>query len=218
LRIKKIITIFFLLYESLFSSDSINSEIWFSKKIDFRNGFEYLQIAIQEKKIILAKLSYNEEKKWEETRIVGLVKELGQGRLLLKPEMCMVYATKKLGLRWILIQGFDCEHLELQITKKEREMFISHSIGITETVTLTKEDDKSKNTTYAIIVSKEEKNLQAWSLGLRYIKKGATALHKGEAITILETVDSTGSFESNRFFRVGDIIHIQNYVQSDFLK
>jgi hypothetical protein len=205
-------TIFFffsIICCTLISAESFSSGIWFSEKKEFRNGYEFLQLTIQDNKFIFAKLSYNEERKWEETKVLGLI-ENKKDILELKPEMCTVFSAKKLGERWILIRGFDCDHLQLKLTKNEQEIIISPSIGITESVTLKSVKQHSKNAIGAIVVAEDKKTFQVWSLGMRYVKKGASVLINGKPVIMLETVDSTGSFSSNEFIRKGEIISIHN--------
>ena len=75
-----------------------------------------------------------------------------------------------------------------------------------------------ENTIDAIIVYEEKKIVQAWSLRMKYAKKGATASINGKPIVILETVDSTGSLESSEFTRIGDMISINNPKASEFFE
>ncbi len=208
-------SLFFLFaYLSIIPKEVSFSGNWFSEKNAFRNGFEFLQIHLHDGKFIFAKLSYNIEKQWEETRVLGIFDER-DGKIELKPEICNVYATKKLGQRWVLIQGFDCDHINLQLTKNEQKIIISPSIGILNSVSLRRGKISSENTIDAIVVSHEKKIIQAWSLGMRYIKKGSSATLNGKGITILETVDSTGSFESTEKVQQGDIISITSQRTSD---
>jgi hypothetical protein len=124
--------------------------------------------------------------------------------------MCTVHATKKLGLRWILIQGFDCDHLNFQITKNEQEIIISPSIGILDFVRLKKGKSINLDAIDAIVVFKEKNILHAWSLLMKYVKKGSRATLNGKELSIIETVDSTGSFKTNESFQIGDKIIISN--------
>lgn len=214
----RLAVIIFFFFGNLYSSDFSNFRNWFSEKKVFRNGYEFLQISIHDKKFTVAKLSFNEERKWEETRVIGVVEENESGELSLQPEMCTVYATKKLGLRWILIQGFDCDHFKMHLTKTERGLIISPSIGISESEVLKQEIKNTENVISAIIISKEENIFQAWALGMRYIKTGSFATINGKPITIIETVDSTGTFKSKEQLEIGDIIQIKNRSQSNFFE
>ena len=202
-----IITIF---YGNLYANDVFSSGVWFSDRQEFRNGFENLQLVEQEKNFTLAKLSYNEEKKWEETRVLGVVIKNKKGEFLLKPEMCSVYASKILGLRWVLIQGFDCDHIEMQITKTGQGIFISPSIGIKDTVLLTGTSNSEKNKIQGRVISIEKEKFFVWGLRMRHVKKNASALLNGKTVSILETVDSTGTFESKDSVQIGDSISITN--------
>jgi len=209
MNLKKIITLGFLLCDSIFSQEQ-NLEVWFSERKQFRNGFEFLQLVKQNTKFTFAKLSYNENKKWEETRVQGFIEEIGDGSYKLKPEMCTVYATKKLSLRWILIQGFDCDHFEMQMTVNEQLTTISPSIGILEKLHLVTAQTKFTHAIVGIVINEHEQQFQVWSLAMRYVKKGALASIKEKPITILETVDSTGTFTSKEKIQVGDIVTIKN--------
>jgi hypothetical protein len=208
-----ILLFLFTAFFNIFAKENSFTGTWVSEKNTFRNGYEFLQLSIQNEKFILAKLSYNQERNWEETRVLGIWEEI-QGVYHLIPEMCTVYATKKLGLRWILIQGFDCDHLKIQITKNEQQIVISPSIGILDSIQLTKEKKVSSDAIDAIVVSKENNTLHAWSLLMRYIRKGSKATLNGKEIAILETVDSTGSFKTNEPFQIGDRILISNRKES----
>ncbi len=205
---------FFLALHTLISAESFPSGIWFSEKKEFRNGYEFLQLSIQENKFVFAKLSYNEERKWEETKVLGVIENKNE-MFQFKSEMCTVFSAKQLGDKWILIKGFDCDHLQLKLTKNEQEIIISPSIGITESVTLKQVRQRSENTIGAIVVSEDKKIFQVWSLGMRYVKKGASVLINGKPVTMLETVDSTGKFSSNEPIRKGEIISINNPKSSD---
>ena len=209
MNLKKIFTLGFLLCNSIFSQEN-HTDVWFSERKEFRNGFEFLQLAKQNTKFTFAKLSYNENKKWEETRVHGFIEEIGNGKYKLKPEMCTVYAIKKLGLRWILIQGFDCDHFEMQMTVNEQLTTISPSIGISEKLSLITEQNKFTHAIVGIVIKENEQEFQVWSLAMRYVKKGALASIKQKPITILETVDSTGTFTSKEKVQVGDIVTIKN--------
>ena len=207
--IRIVFLILFSGFFNLFAKDNFFSGNWISDKSSFRNGYEFLQLSIQEEKFIFAKLSFNEERSWEETRVLGVWEER-EGVYHFKPEMCTVHATKKLGLRWILIQGFDCDHLNFQITKNEQEIIISPSIGILDSVRLKKGKSINLDAIDAIVVAKEKNTLHAWSLLMRYVKKGSKATLNGKELSIIETVDSTGSFKTNEPFQIGDKILISN--------
>lgn len=209
MHFKKILIIA-IFYGNLYANDAFSSGVWFSDRQEFRNGFENLQLVVEEKNFTLAKLSYNEEKKWEETRVLGVVIKNKKGEFLLKPEMCSVYASKILGLRWILIQGFDCDHIEMQITKTGQGIFISPSIGIKDSVLLTGTSNFEKNKIQGRVISIEKEKFFVWSLRMRHVKKNASALLNGKPISILETVDSTGTFESKDSVQIGDSISITN--------
>lgn len=218
MQFKKAAIIFLLTIQSIMSEESsLPNGTWFSEKKDFRKGYEFLQLLIQDKKFIFAKLSYNEERKWEETRVLGVLEDK-DGKVFFLPEMCTVFAAKHLGQRWILIQGFDCDHLKFQLTKNEQGIIISPSIGISESVSLRQGKSRSENTIDAIIVSEEKKMIQAWSLRMKYAKKGASASLNGKSVGVLETVDSTGSLESSEFVRIGDMISINNPKASEFFE
>lgn len=214
MNLRTLSLIFFLILHTLISAESFTSGIWFSEKKEFRNGYEFLQLSVQDRKFIFAKLSYNEERKWEETKVVGVIENKNE-ILQFKPEMCTVFSAKQLGDRWILIQGFDCDHLQLKLTKNEQEIIISPSIGITESVALKQVKQHSENTIGAIVVSEDKKIFHAWSLGMRYVKKGASVLINGKPVILLESVDSTGKFSSNEPIRKGEIISINNPKSSD---
>ena len=218
MQFKKAAIIFLLAIYNIMPEESfLPNGTWFSEKKDFRKGYEFLQLLIQDKKFIFAKLSYNEERKWEETRVLGVLEDK-DGKVFFLPEMCTVFAAKHLGQRWILIQGFDCDHLKFQLTKNEQGIIISPSIGISESVSLRQGKSRSENTIDAIIVSEEKKMIQAWSLRMKYAKKGATASLNGKSVGVLETVDSTGSLESSEFVRIGDMISINNPKASEFFE
>ncbi len=214
MSLRTIFLFFFLVSSTFISAESFPTGIWFSEKKEFRNGYEFLQLSIQGNKFIFAKLSYNEERKWEETKVLGFIENKNE-ILQFKPEMCTIYNAKNLGDRWILIQGFDCDHLELKLTKNEQEIIISPSIGITESVTLKQVKQRSENTLGAIVVSEDKKIFHIWSLGMRYVKKGATLQINGKPAILLEAVDSTGKFSSNEPIRKGEIISINNPKSSD---
>ena len=196
-------------FTNLIGKENSFSGNWISDKSSFRNGYEFMQFSVQEQKFILARLSFNEERSWEETRVLGVWEEK-EGVYRLIPEMCMVHATKKLGLRWILIQGFDCDHLKFKVTKIEQEIIISPSIGISDSIRFTKGKSSNINAIDAIIVSKEKNTFHAWSLLMKYVKKGSRATLNGKELSIIETVDSTGSFKTNDTFQIGDKILISN--------
>ncbi|HRG76305.1 MAG TPA: hypothetical protein PLX69_17220 [Leptospiraceae bacterium] len=218
MQFKKAAIIFLLAIHNIMPEESfLPNGTWFSEKKDFRKGYEFLQLLVQDKKFIFAKLSYNEERKWEETRVLGVLEDK-DGKVFFFPEMCTVFAAKHLGQRWILIQGFDCDHLKFQLTKNEQGIIISPSIGISESVSLKQGKSRSENTIDAIIVSEEKKIVQAWSLRMKYAKKGATASLNGKPVGVLETVDSTGSLDSSEFIRIGDMISINNPKASDFFE
>lgn len=209
MSMKKVITLFILFYSNIFPQE-FGSEVLFSSKIEFRNGFEIFQLLKRDKKFTLAKLSYNNEKKWEETRILGFIEEIGHAKYKLKSEFCSVYATQKLGQRWVLVQGFDCDHMELQLTENGRSITISPSIGILDNLLLNLTKTKLENTICGIVLSEENGVFQVWSLEMRYVKKGASATVNGKPIQILETVDSTGTFSSKELVYIGDIVSIKN--------
>ena len=218
MQFKKAAIIFLLAIHNIMPEESfLPNGTWFSEKKDFRKGYEFLQLLVQDKKFIFAKLSYNEERKWEETRVLGVLEDK-DGKVFFFPEMCTVFAAKHLGQRWILLQGFDCDHLKFQLTKNEQGIIISPSIGISESVSLRQGKSRSENTIDAIIVSEEKKIVQAWSLRMKYAKKGATASLNGKPVGVLDTVDSTGSLDSSEFIRIGDMISIQNPKASDFFE
>jgi hypothetical protein len=218
MRFKKITVILFFISKSILSQESIEGS-WFSEKRDFRRGFEFLELSMTRGKFILAKLAYNEEKKWEETRMLGIIEEGKNGIILLKPENCSIYATKKLGLRWILIQGFDCDHIEIQITKDRHQISISPSIGILEKEFLMQKKNKSENEVAAVVVWSEGKLFYAWGLGIRNVRRKSSAtILSGKTIKILETVDSTGSFESIEPIQIGENIFIINQKSMDFFE
>lgn len=190
----------------LAAGEILPAKSWFSDKIEFRSGYEFIQLLIQDNKFILAKLNFNQERRWEETRIIGTVQKNSNLELDFFPEMCSVYATKKLSLRWILTQGFDCDHIKIQFTKNRQEIIISPSIGIQEKYTLKTEQNPSEDSISGIVVEKEEQLTQIWGLQIRYLKKGSTASNNGFPLQLLETVDSTGSIVSSEFIKIGDII------------
>jgi hypothetical protein len=107
-------------------------------------------------------------------------------------------------------QGFDCDHLNFQITKNEQEIIISPSIGILDSIRLKKGKSSNLDAIDAIVVSKEKNTLHAWSLLMRYVKKGSKATLNGKELSIIEIVDSTGSFKTNEPFQIGDKILISN--------
>lgn len=205
--LKKILIIL-LITGNLYANEAFPSGAWFSERQEFRNGFENLHLVIEGKKFILAKLSFNEERKWEETRMLGFVTQNEKKEFLLKPEICTVYASKILGSRWILIQGFDCDHFEIQITKIGQGIFISPSIGIKNSIQLTGTSNSEKNKIQSRVIYIEKEKIYAWSLGMRYVRKGSTAILNGKTISIIETVDSTGLFESKDSVQIGDLISI----------
>lgn len=190
--------------------------VWISDRQKFRNGFENLQLLVEENKFILSKLSFNEERKWEEIRMLGVVSKNEKGEVNLHPEMCSVYSTKTLGARWILIQGFDCDHYEIQVTKNGQGIQISPSIGIENTTLLNESKSPNKNKFQARVISIENETIHAWSLKMRYVKKNAIATINGKKITIIETVDSTGTFVSKEPVKIGDWISIESRESSIF--
>ncbi|HMV41569.1 MAG TPA: hypothetical protein PK079_17495 [Leptospiraceae bacterium] len=216
MKLNKTIFLILIFPICLSASDFIPAKIWFSNKLEFTNGFEFIQLFIQQDRFILAKLNYNKIRKWEELRIIGTIKTNSENEIDFYPEMCSVFATKKLGLRWILIQGFDCDHLNIKFTKNRQEISICPSIGILENYTIKSDSKPSENSISAIVVSKEENISQAWSLQMRYIKKGSNGLYKNIPFQVLETVDSTGSFVSSEFIPIGELIQISNPKQTGF--
>lgn len=209
-------TILFLFFINLaiFSEKEELKGSWFSKQTKFSNGQEnftiYFQKSWNKNKFILSKISYNQEKKWEETRISGIVLTKSENLFELKPESCSVYATKKLGSRWILFRSVDCEHLVLELSLKENYLeLIKNPIGLKENLILEQIKNLNSDFIQAIIIQTDVEAI-AWSLEIRKLRKNAEAYYNSTKLDITEKVDSTIKLKYNENLRLNDLIQINN--------
>ena len=211
----KYIILFFLFTTlSIFSEAEVLKGSWFSKQNKFMNGHEnftiYFQKSWNKNKFILAKISFNQEKKWEETRISGIVEVKSENSFELKPESCLVYATKKLGARWILFRSVDCEHLSLSLSLKENHLeLFNNPIGLKENLILEQIKNSNLENIQAIIIKIDGETI-GWGLEIRKLKKNAEVTFNSTKLDILEKVDSTLKVKYNEDLRLNDIIQIYN--------
>lgn len=204
---------FFLILVQLNANEFLNSGTWFSDKEIFPNGFShqslYLKKTINEDKFILSILSYNQVKFWEETRINGKISKLNEDEYLLHPEICSVYATKRLGLRWVLFRSVDCDHHKLKLEKKG-EIFVLDSIFSKEAKhQFNKPISKNKDLIFAKIIFYEN-DFYAWGIEARKLRKNSKAYFGKEELEILETVDSTLKIKFSEKLKLDSIIEIEN--------
>lgn len=205
--------LFFLILQSIYANDFLNSGTWFSEKEIFPKGFShqslYLKKSINEDKFILSILSFNETKFWEEIRVNGKILQVNVNEYTLKPEICSTYATKKLGLRWVLLKSVDCDHLELKLFKKENEFVLDSIFAQTEKLNFQRPKATRKETIYVKVVSIDSE-IHAWGIEARKLRKNSKAILQKEEILLTEKVDSTIKLDFSEKIKLDSILEIEN--------
>ncbi len=204
---------FFLFFINLYANEFLNSGSWFSEKEVFQNGFSYqslyLKKSINDEKFILSIINFNQIKLWEETRINGKIQKISDEDYILKPEICSVYASKKLGQRWTLFRSVDCDHIALKLQKKGNE-FILESIFDKEIKLLFSRPISNKNDTIFAKIIFLDSEFYGWSVEARKLRKKSKAVFLKNELEILESVDSTIKLKYSDKIKLDSIFEIEN--------
>lgn len=211
---------FFLISLSTFADNFLDSGSWFANEEKFRNGFEfqslYLKKSYAKNKFILSKISFNKIKLWEETRINGVIEKFGE-EYVLKAENTSVYASKKLGSRWILFRSVDSDHLKQKLVLKNNSIELESFFDPGKTDRFYSENSKNPNLIYTKLIYEDEEFYFVWGIEIRRLKKSSHIISDKKKIRFEEIVDSTAKIKkaSNLFWKRGDILEVENSASSD---
>jgi hypothetical protein len=211
---------FFLICLSTYADNFLDSGSWFTAEEKFRNGFEfqslYLKKSYSKNKFILSKISYNKIKLWEETRINGVIEKLGEDYIL-KAENTSVFASKKLGSRWILFRSVDSDHLKQKLILKNNSVELESFFDPGKIDPFYSEYPKNQNLVYTKLIHEDEDFYFVWGIEIRRLKKSAKIIFDKKKIGFDEIVDSTAKIKkaTDLFLKRGDILPVENSTSSD---
>lgn len=190
---------------------------WFSKLHPLETGFYVHQLNLAKDKFYFSRLSYNQYKKWEETRFTGFVEKTKNGYTL-KSKMCAVYSCRKLGDRWALIRVFDCDYVRFSLTKKSYDKLKIFPDSNLYTEEYFKRWEEHRTDTYqSIVIQTDGYKFTSWGPNVYKIRKNANAFiiksKSGEKIKVkvVENAETTGVFRDDQGrIEVGDILVVEN--------
>ncbi|MCE9499906.1 MAG: hypothetical protein K8R21_05330 [Leptospira sp.] len=201
---------------------------WFSTVQKLPNGFDAKELYLYENsgsgKFVMTRISFNNLRNWEETRYSGKWKILPSGKIILNPVFCSVYGAQEIGKRWVLIRGFDCDHLEFEVSQKSPDSVTMIPAMNLEGSEEFKKPVTEKNSVASVVLLSIGNEFISWGINLNRIRKGSSPymLKKNgtkEKIEIVETVDSSGKYKSlSGKADPGDFIIIQNKARSGSLE
>ncbi len=221
----RILIVFIFITSEIFlgakeKSFSLNGE-WFSGVRRQPKGFDarelYFFKSYNSNKFVFSQISFNETRKWEETRYSGKweLEDGDFGIANLKAEGCSVYASSELGKKWVLIRAFDCDHLTFRAKiHSEKELTLSPTMDFENSETFQRVSS-NPDSIQSLIISTDAKNFTSWGIRMNAVRKGSTSYiskKTGAKIPaqVSETVDSSAIYKTDGLVEIGDMLVTKN--------
>lgn len=206
--------LFFIFVLQVSANDVLDSGSWFTKEEIFPEGFEYNSIYFQtgfsKNQFILSKLSYNNTKFWEESRMTGKIVKISGNEYLLNGEICSVYASKELGKRWVLFRSVDCDHHKFVMKLENNQLIIQENYFSKNDVLVFNQLKNNSGNKIQVISFLYNQTSYLWGIEIRKLRKNAKLIYNNKSIELDEIVDSTARIKKPFTLNKNEILLLEN--------